>query len=117
MATPESKVKAKIKRTLKKHYPGAWSFMPVQMGYGQHGVPDILCCIPMTIRSEHVGKTFGVFVGIEAKADTGKLSKHQAHQIKLIGEATGLAFVVRGVGERFNLAMDRLHKLIYGEKP
>jgi len=115
MATPESKVKAKIKRTMKKNHPGSWSFMPVQMGYGQHGIPDHIYCVPMTIRPEHVGKTIGVFVGIEAKADSGRLSRHQAKQINDIREATGLAFVVRGVGERFAITMARLNRLIKGQ--
>ena len=114
MSTPESKVKMKIKRYMKKYFPGAWFFSPVQTGWGQHGIPDILYCIPMEIKSHHVGKTIGVFVGIEAKTDTGVLSRHQGRQITLIREATGLAFVVRGVGDRFKTTVGRLHRAIYG---
>jgi hypothetical protein len=65
MATPEGKVKAKVKALLKKY--GAWYCLPVSAGYGQHGIPDFLVC--------HRGK----FVGIETKAP-GKADKVTALQ-------------------------------------
>jgi len=53
--TPEGKVKEKIKRLLKHH--GAWYYLPVSMGMGQHGIPDFICCY------------HGNMFGIEAKAE------------------------------------------------
>ena len=54
MATPEAKVKAKVKAILKNL--GAYYVMPVTSGYGNSGAPDFLVCIR------------GKFIGIECKA-------------------------------------------------
>ena len=53
--TPESKVKDKIVKILKKH--SVYYFFPATHGYGRSGVPDIICCYR------------GQFVAIECKAD------------------------------------------------
>ena len=42
-ATPEAKVKAKIKAALRTH--NIYYAMPIGTGYGNSGVPDFLCCI------------------------------------------------------------------------
>ena len=42
MATPEGKVKDKVKRVLKDF--GIHYFMPMQNGFGVVGVSDIICC-------------------------------------------------------------------------
>jgi len=114
MSTPEGKVKDKFKRWWKRHFPSAWVFMPVQHGYGVHGVPDYVCCFPMKITKKHVGKTIGVFAGIEAKAEKGILSKHQQHQLDLIKKAHGLAFVIRGLDEEFHAPLTALRLAIKG---
>lgn len=83
MATHESRVKDQIKRVLKSK--GIWYFMPVSNGMGKHGVPDFICCMK------------GKFLGIEAKAEGGSLSKHQEICISEIRQAGGLCGVVVGV--------------------
>lgn len=78
--TPEGKVKAGIKKILKDM--GAYYSMPVMTGYGNSGTPDFLCCYK------------GVFFGIEAKANNGKLTALQQKAHEDIRNAGGFVFVV-----------------------
>lgn len=84
---------------MKKHHPGAWGYMPVQTGYGQHGIPDHIYCVPIKITPDMVGKTVGLFVGIEAKTERGRLTKFQKMVLNKITEAKGVATVIYGVDE------------------
>jgi ribosomal protein S19 len=70
--TPEGRVKDKIKAWLRSR--GIWFFMPVTGGYGRNGVHDFVCCAPVLITQEMVGKTVGMFLTIETKAE-GKLKR------------------------------------------
>lgn len=79
-ATPEAKVKAKIKKILKDH--NVYYAMPIGTGYGNSGVPDFLCCVN------------GQFVGIEAKAGDNKPTALQIKNLDQIREAGGTAFVI-----------------------
>ena len=79
-ATPESKVKAKIKAILKAH--GIYYAMPIGTGYGNSGVPDFLCCLN------------GKFFAIEAKAGKGQATALQLKNIKAIIESGGDAWIV-----------------------
>ena len=79
-ATPESKVKAKIKAILKEH--GVYYAMPIGTGYGNAGVPDFLCCVN------------GRFLAIEAKANGGKTTALQDKNLRDIGLAGGITFVL-----------------------
>jgi len=84
-ATPEAKVKAKVKAYLRER--GVWFCMPMGTGFGSSGVPDFICC--------HNGK----LIGIETKAP-GKLKNTtplQDMQIKAIRESGGVAVVVDDV--------------------
>ena len=86
---------AAFKKKLKKLVPDkTWIFSPVQTGRGAHGVPDLLCCIPTVILPEHVGKTMGRFVAIEAKIHPNKTTPLQDHQLEGIARAGGQAMVV-----------------------
>lgn len=79
-ATPESKVKAKIKVILAKH--NAYFAMPIGTGYGNAGVPDFLCCVN------------GHFVGVEAKAQKGRATALQLKHLQLIKDAGGHSLIV-----------------------
>jgi hypothetical protein len=84
MATPEGRVKAKVKRRLKAEFgTECWPFMPVQMGYGVQAL-DFLLCIK------------GYFFAIETKAPGKKPTPLQDTTIATIREAGGLVFVVEG---------------------
>ena len=79
-ATPESKVKAKIKAILKAH--GVYYAMPIGTGYGNAGVPDFLCCFN------------GRFLAIEAKANGGKTTALQDKNLRDIETAGGITCVL-----------------------
>ena len=79
-ATPEAKVKAKIKAILKAH--NVYYAMPIGSGYGNSGVPDFLCCVG------------GKFVAIEAKANGGKPTALQEKNLREINQAGGVGVVI-----------------------
>jgi hypothetical protein len=79
-ATPESKVKAKIKAILKAH--GIYYAMPIGTGFGNSGVPDFLCCVN------------GYFVAIEAKAGKGQATALQLKNLQAINAAGGYTLIV-----------------------
>ena len=80
-ATPEAKVKAKIKLILKKH--DIYYAMPIGTGYGNSGVPDFLCCIN------------GHFVAIEAKAGRGAATMLQLKNLDQIQKCGGHPMIIR----------------------
>jgi Holliday junction resolvase len=77
--TPESKVKDKIVKILKKN--GVYYFFPATFGFGRSGVPDIICCFR------------GQFVAIECKAGDNKPTALQQRELKNIMVAGGHAYV------------------------
>jgi Holliday junction resolvase len=79
-ATPEAKVKAKIKKILKDH--GVYYAMPIGTGYGSSGVPDFLCCVN------------GNFLAIEAKAGKGTTTALQEKNLREIKQCGGTAAVI-----------------------
>lgn len=101
-ATPEAKVKAKIKAILKEH--DIYYAMPIGTGYGNSGVPDFLCCV------------YGYFIAIEAKAGKGTTTALQEKNIKQIEKSGGVALVINET----NLADIEMHitmaKNIYNSK-
>lgn len=78
-ATPESKVKAKIKAILQAH--DVYYAMPIGTGYGNSGVPDFVCCVG------------GLFVAIEAKANGNKPTALQEKHMREIRKSGGVALV------------------------
>src|SRR5690625_7796474 len=91
----EADVKDAIKSILKRR--GAWYYMPVQTGYGQHGIPDFVVCYK------------GSFVGIEARFAKGKPTAWQPRQSEAIDGAGGVSVLIKeqAVGARAALR-DRL---------
>lgn len=94
--TPEGRVKDAIKVELANSWPGTFVYMPVSNGMGSNGIPDFVCCTPVTITPEMVGMTLGIFVGIEAKTFKGKVSDLQRIKLNEILDASGAACVVWG---------------------
>ena len=80
MATPESKVKKKVKEVLKNL--GAYYVMPVTSGYGNSGAPDFLVCYQ------------GKFIGLECKSGKGKVTALQQRNLDQIDLAGGWSFVI-----------------------
>lgn len=79
-ATPEAKVKAKVKKALDAF--GAYYFMPIGGPYSRAGVPDI------------VGSYRGKFFAIECKAGRGKPTALQEKEIAAINASGAKAIVV-----------------------
>lgn len=78
----------KVKRFLESS--GAWFVKFFANSYTKSGIPDILACVN------------GYFVGIEVKAQNGRPSELQLHNVKKIREAGGFAIVLYPSGfEKF----------------
>ena len=75
----EKNYENKIKQTLKNN--GAYFVKYFGCGFTQVGVPDLLCCLN------------GRFIAIEVKADKGKPSPLQLHNIEKIRESGGIALI------------------------
>jgi len=78
--TPESRVKARVKKILDTH--NAYYFMPIGGPYSRPGIPDIVGCYN------------GVYFAIECKAGKGKTTALQDRELSLISKAGGIAIVV-----------------------
>lgn len=79
-ATPESKVKAKVRAILNKY--NAYHFMPATGGYGKSGVPDIVGCFR------------GYFFAIECKSGKNTTTALQELELNKIRQAGGWSTVV-----------------------
>lgn len=79
-ATPESKVKDKIKALFKQH--SIYYAMPIGTGYGNSGVPDFLACVQ------------GHFLAVEAKAGKGQATALQLKHINQIKAQGGTALII-----------------------
>ena len=79
-ATPESKVKARLRIHLDAL--GIYHFMPPANGFGRAGIPDVVGCYN------------GQFVAFECKAGKGRTTALQEREITRIQEAKGWAFVI-----------------------
>jgi len=80
MATPEGKIKDKVKKILKT-YENLYYEMPVPSGYGKSGL-DFTCCF------------CGRFFAVETKAPGKKPTARQWLTIRSIVQAGGVVFVV-----------------------
>lgn len=78
--TPEGKVKDKVKLVLATL--GAYYVMPQTGGFGNSGMPDILCCLN------------GRFIGIECKANGGRVTQLQQSHLDEIERQGGIALVI-----------------------
>ena len=79
--TPESKVKASIKKILLRHH--IYYVMPIGSGYGNAGVPDFICNVN------------GKFLAIEAKAGRGELTALQIKNLARINADGGVGLTIR----------------------
>lgn len=84
MATPEGKVKDKVKRVLKAHGDGVYSFWPVQTGMGAKTVDCLVCA-------------HGHYAAIETKAPGKKPTPLQDLTLRQVRAAGGATFVIDNV--------------------
>jgi Holliday junction resolvase len=96
--TPEGKVKRKVKEILATL--GVYYVMPVTGGFGNSGIPDILCCYE------------GVFIGIECKANGNKPTRLQLSHLEEIERNKGVSFVVdeSNVNSLKQLIMEKINE-------
>lgn len=94
---PEKQFENKVKKFLKEK--GCW-FVKYWGGgeYTKAGIPDLLCCVN------------GNFVAIELKAENGKTSELQDHQLSEINNAGGWGIVLKPSG--FNWFKDLIEGLL-----
>ncbi|MCK9324734.1 MAG: VRR-NUC domain-containing protein [Bacteroidales bacterium] len=81
----ETYIKQQVLKKLRKKYPTAW--IKKICDRFTKGTPDIICCIN------------GLFIAVELKTLNGVIKPIQTHEIRLINEAGGKAFVARSVSE------------------
>jgi hypothetical protein len=81
VATPESKVKEKVKAVLQKH--GAYWHCPVQNGFGAPSL-DFVCCYN------------GLYFAVETKAAGKKMTPRQVLTTQQIEKAGGKVFLIDG---------------------
>ena len=82
MRTPEGKVKAEVKKYLKKI--GAYYFMPVQTGYGAAGVDFYICYE-------------GWFIAVETKAGEAIPKPRQRKVLEDVDSCGGLSLCINDV--------------------
>lgn len=71
-----------------------WWFMYIPVGYGKSGIPDFICCVPVKITPDMVGKTYGFFFAPEAKFDSNEPSDLQGVQMHQIKQAKGATCII-----------------------
>jgi hypothetical protein len=99
MASDRPYKEPKVKQLVKDWFDArqAFSWAPVSNGFGVHGIPDRVGCVPIVVTPEMVGKRIGVFVGLECKGSErlrekdGGLSAQQIMRLKEIAAAAGFA--------------------------
>lgn len=91
MNTPEGKVKDKLKAFLLRLR--AYWHMPVQNGMGSPAL-DFHVCIPVVVTPAMVGKTVGIYVSIETKAEGKKPTPRQLATAERIEKSGGKVFIV-----------------------
>jgi len=80
-ATPESKVKKRVREVLDKL--DIYHFMPPANGFGRAGIPDIIACMD------------GHFIAIECKAGKGTTTALQDRELDRIHNAGGTTYIAR----------------------
>ena len=77
----EKNFENQVKKWLKEH--GAWYVKTWSNGIQRSGIPDLLICWK------------GRFIGLELKAENGRASELQKHEVEQIRKAGGIALIVR----------------------
>lgn len=81
--TPEGKVKARIKGYLDTLGADCWYFLPMMMGYGRKGIPDIIGC--------YCG--IGFVIEVKADLDMNDPTAWQARELEAFSRAGGIAIL------------------------
>ena len=87
VVTAEGKVKMFVRKFMREHFPDHFYYSPMGGAFGKSGMPD------------HIYLINGILVGIEIKADKGKLSALQEQTLKQLSKQGALCAVVYGKDE------------------
>lgn len=98
--TPEGKIKAMVNRRMKKDFPAAYRFMPVQNGMGAPAL-DYFWCIT------------GLFVAFETKVPGKNLTERQTTTACQIVDAGGMVFVIHN-SEDYQCAVVAISRKVLG---
>ena len=99
MANPESRIVRRIMQALGEKFPRAY-FRKIHGNAFQHvGIPDIIGCVE------------GVFIGLEVKTDTGRVSRVQELEGEAIVRASGRFGVVRTPEEAVSVVIHELRQV------
>lgn len=97
---PTGKLEAAVKKVVKDVLKGwgCYQFWPVQgAGVGLRSI-DCIACVPVRITSDMVGRTLGVFVGIETKRENVSTpTARQQHTMETMQSAGGVAILVNSI--------------------
>ncbi len=96
MMTPESKVKAQLKKILAAH--GVYTYLPVSNGMGSPAL-DFICCY------------HGLYLSIETKKLGRKATPRQLCTIAQIREAGGKAMVFDGCDDHIDELMSWINSI------
>jgi len=100
VVTPEGKVKMFVRKYMREHFPGHFYYSPMGGAFGKAGMPD------------HIYLWKGILIGIEIKADKGRLSDLQSETLKQMSAQGALCAVVYG---KDIAKMDRIKAAILQE--
>lgn len=84
VVTPEGKVKIYVRKFMHTHFPGHFYYSPMGGAFGKSGMPD------------HLYLWNGILIGIEVKADKGRLSELQRQTLDQMRKQGALCAVVYG---------------------
>ena len=78
--------------------------IPIRFGIGNPGGSDLIGIKPTIITADMIGQTIGVFMAIEVKTATGRVTKEQQTFIDAVCRAGGRAGIARSVNEALEIA-------------
>lgn len=100
VVTAEGKVKIFVRKFMNTNFPGIFYYSPMGGAFGKSGMPD------------HIYLFKGILIGIEIKADGGRLSQLQEQTLKQMTAQGALCAVVYG---RDEAKMQRIKAAILNE--
>ena len=100
VVTAEGKVKIFVRKFMNTNFPGIFYYSPMGGAFGKSGMPD------------HIYLFKGILIGIEIKADGGRLSQLQEQTLKQMSAQGALCAVVYG---RDEAKMQRIKAAILNE--
>lgn len=89
MPTPESKVKAKVKRILKQYEPMVYTHWPVQAGYGSPTLDCVGSIKPPWME-------YGIPFTVETKRPGQKPTPRQLHTMRMMKQGGYKVFLIDG---------------------